>query len=550
MIDAQALLRDLTAAVAAAWIGGAVATRLRLNPMLGYLAAGTLIGPFTPGYQADPSLIQGMATLGLIFLLFSLGLEFSVEELRHLGVRAMSGNVFAMCLSCAVAWCISRLLGFVHPITAAITTAVSSTAVGAALLRDWREEHTRVGTFTISQQVVQDVAAVILLVVTTVPLTDISFSRIAIPVMVAVLFVAVAIAIGHTVLQRIVRRTLLRASTERLFIAFTAISLISAWLGEYAGLSYEFGAFVAGAVISEAAGSKMIVSIIAPFRALFVALFFISIGMLLDVNVLRSHALWIVGFAIILFAVRAGIWTLIGKQWKLSTTGAVASAAAMAALGEFNVVLINEATNALRLDLLEKQILLGTTLMSIVLGFLCSPLVNRMLIRRKALIIAPEGNVEDSSARVAIIGYGRVGRTVASILHHAGIPFSALDHDIRAVRHGDQTQIKNVIYGDALDPMALDRVIGPSTRIVLTTAPYTSVNASVTRYVSERYKLRVVARAAIISDIDLLAKHGAHVSFVPEAEGALVFANAVLRELAYTPDEIEDWVHSERLRMD
>jgi K+:H+ antiporter len=145
-----AFLADLTVALAAAALGGFIASRLRLNPILGYLAAGVAIGPFTPGYVAGAETLDSLATLGLIFLLFSLGLGFSLHEIRTLGAIPLAGNGVVMMLTSAIAAGGARLIGSSHPITMALTTAVSSTAVGAALLREWNVENAAPGRFALA----------------------------------------------------------------------------------------------------------------------------------------------------------------------------------------------------------------------------------------------------------------------------------------------------------------------------------------------------------------------------------------------------------------
>ncbi|MDB5026762.1 MAG: sodium/hydrogen exchanger, partial [Candidatus Eremiobacteraeota bacterium] len=329
-------LADLTVALAAAAIGGLIASRLRLNPILGYLAAGVLIGPFTPGYVARAETLSTLATLGLIFLLFSLGLGFSFAEIRTLGARALLGNGAAMAIVTAVAAIGAKVVGSAHPITMALTTTVSSTAVGAALLREWDVEDRLPGRYALAQQVVQDLAAVALLVVTTAPAESLTLVGVLLPVLKAVAFVAIALALGATLLPRIVQRILARSSTETLFASFAALALVAAWTGQLVGLSFEFGAFVAGAVISEAAGSRMVASVVAPFRALFVALFFVSVGMLLDPHALGAHWPAVVGLAAVLLVVRFAAWSALARLGGMAVGGAILVGIAMTSLGEFN----------------------------------------------------------------------------------------------------------------------------------------------------------------------------------------------------------------------
>lgn len=540
-------LADLTVALAAAAIGGLIAGRLRLNPILGYLAAGILIGPFTPGYVARADTLSTLATLGLIFLLFSLGLGFSFHEIRTLGTRALLGNGAVMVLLTGVAALGARLVGAVHPLTMALTTTVSSTAVGAALLREWDVEDRPPGRYALAQQVVQDLAAVALLVVTTTPAESLSVAGVLFPVLKAVAFVAIALVLGATLLPRVVRRILARESTETLFAAFAALALVAAWLGELVGLSFEFGAFVAGAVISEASGSRMVSSVVAPFRALFVALFFVSVGMLLDPRALAAHWPAVAGLGAAFVVVRCAAWGALARIGGMATGGAILVGIAMTSLGEFNVVLVNAASGARRLDTSESQLLLGITFFTIVVTVVAGPFARRF---RDAVepVAGPEGTLGDDAAPVvAIVGYGRVGRTVGAVLRESGIAFAALERDRAAVERA-QSENVDVVLGDGTDPIALERVVRPSTRIVLATIADGAANASIVHRVAGMTDATVVARATRGSEVLLLRERGAALALVPEAEGALVFARAVLRALDVSDKDVETTIDAVRER--
>jgi monovalent cation:H+ antiporter-2, CPA2 family len=541
-------LADLTVALAAAAIGGLIATRLRLNPILGYLAAGILIGPFTPGYVARADTLSTLATLGLIFLLFSLGLGFSFAEIRTLGARALIGNGAAMALFTGVAALGARLAGAAHPLTMALTTTVSSTAVGAALLREWDVEARPPGRYALAQQVVQDLAAVALLVITTAPAESLSLLGVLLPVLKALAFVGIALVLGATLLPRVVGRILARASSDTLFAAFAALALVAAWLGELVGLSFEFGAFVAGAVISEAAGSRMIASVVAPFRALFVALFFVSIGMLLDPRALAVQWPAVLGLGVAFVLVRCAAWGALARLGGMAAGGAILVGIAMTSLGEFNVVLVNAALSARRLTEAESQLLLAVTFFTIVVTVIAGPFARRFRDDAQSRG-APEGTLaEDASPVVAIVGYGRVGRTVGSVLRESGIAFAALEVDRAAVESARADGV-DVIAGDGTDPAALERVVRPTTQIVLATIADGAANAAVVHRVAGMTQAHVIARATRGKEVAMLRERGAALALVPESEGALVFARAVLRALGVGEHEVELRLDAVRDRM-
>jgi CPA2 family monovalent cation:H+ antiporter-2 len=367
-------IADLTASLIAGSVAGAVARALRISPVLGYLLAGVIIGPFTPGYVAQSGNLSGLAQLGLIFLLFSLGLGFSPQELRFVGVVAIGGNLLAMAAIGAAIWFAALKLGMIHPVTLALAFTVSSTAVGAALLDALGLSTTRMAHVALSVLIVQDLVAIMLLVITSTPASALTLVGVGIPLARAVLFVAVALVLGATLLHRLFVAILERGDSDLPVIISTTVALAAAWLGHLAGLTYEFGAFVAGAVISEAAGSRMLQRVVHPFRELFVMLFFVSMGTLMDVGGIRAH--WVVLLIVALVAVTARwiAWSGVTRMIPLGSRGMAAFAIVLLPMGEFNIVLGNASFAAGRLNRVEISLLLGASFVTIVVATLAARL--------------------------------------------------------------------------------------------------------------------------------------------------------------------------------
>ena len=545
MSNQLAFLADLTVALAAAVTGGAIASRFRVNPIIGYLFAGIIIGPFTPGYVAHGDTLDTLATIGLIFLLFSLGLGFSFREIRTLGNVALVGNAVVMVAVAAVAALGATLFRLPHPFTLGLITAVSSTAVGAALLRAWNLENARAGRFALAQLIVQDFVAVALLVIATAPPTALSPLGIGLPVLKALGFTAVALILGATVLARFVQHILRGVAADTLFPVFAAFALVAAWLGNLAGLSFEFGAFVAGAVISEAAGSRMVISVVAPFRALFVALFFVAVGMLMDPKAIAANWPLVFGGGFAFVAIRFVAWGALARARGFAAGAAVLIALTMASLGEFNVVLVNEARTAKRIDSAEAQIILGVTFFSIVISVVVAPFVARFA-NARAERVKTEGRIEEPEPIVALIGFGRVGRTVGAVLQNSGIPFAALDSS-RGVVASAVGAGYAVIVGDGADPIALEQVVRPSTRLIITTLPEFAANVALLPRLLG-FGVEVVARANSGAQVAELRRLGVSLAFVPEAEGALVFARVALQILGIDRVRVERELDAERER--
>jgi len=537
-------LTDLTVALVAATVLGALARAAKVTPVLGYVLAGVVIGPFTPGYHTSAVSLGGLSELGLILLLFSLGLGFSPREIRAVGLVPMAGNLVLMACFAASAWALGTFFGFAHPITLGLAFALSSTAIGVALLRGFGLLDRRVGKAAIALLVAQDLVAVLILVVTTTPAQTLTPMGAAIPLLKAGIFVTVALVLGATVLHRFVMGFLRRAPGDALVAFCTAIALVAAWVGHIAGLSFEFGAFVAGAVTSEAAGSRMVQSIVAPFRELFVMLFFVSIGTLVDVRTVLLYWPAILTVGVVLAFIRFVSWYGLSRLTRQPAGTAVALGIALLPLGEFNVVLANNSFLAKRLDTQEYATIIGATLLSIVIAALSARVVSP---HRRALDAASHEEIHPfvSHPAIVIVGYGRVGRTVAAICARADIPYGVIETDVELVRLA-QREGAEAQYGDGADPRVIERGIGPAARVILSTIPDTQANLALTKRLSHLTNLRIVVRAGRLRDVRALRGAGASDALVPETEGAFSFAEAVLAELGVDAERIETLLREQR----
>ena len=518
---------DVTVALIAGSIAGAASRAARVTPIVGYLAAGIVIGPFTPGYIAHGANLSGLAELGLIFLLFSLGLGFSLRELREGGVAAVLGNLAAMAACAAVVWFAAARFGVVHPLTLGLAFAVSSTAVGVTLLQTLGVLARRPGHLAIGVLIVQDLVAVLILVITSTPASQLTIAGLMLPLARAAIFVAFALTLGATVLHRVFTLALRRAGRDLLVVIFSAVALAAAWLGHLAGLTFEFGAFVAGAVTSEAAGSIMVQNVVRPFRELFVMLFFVSMGTLVDVSSIVANWRIVAFIALVAIAARLLLWFGAGRAVKLANPAALAFSIALLPMGEFNIVLGNASFAAGRLNRAEIAILVGAGMITILVSALAASLGRGKLSRFES------DCAESSQARVSdvtIVGYGRVGQTVATMLVERDVRVVVVEHDAELVRLAQRAGLA-ATFGDGGDPDVLESVVSNETKVVLTSIPDTAANAAIVRWARARNIEAVVARAARLEEIPRLVDAGALAALVPEIEGARAFGAAVLRAL-------------------
>lgn len=521
-------LADVTVALLAGSVAGAIARALRVTPIVGYLLAGVAIGPFTPGYVAHGNSLSGLAELGLIFLLFSLGLGFSLSELLDAGVAAVAGNLAAMAGTAAAVWFAAAKLGMAHPVTLALAFTVSSTAVGAAILQSLGLIDRRAGRMALSLLITQDLIAVMVLVIISTPASSLTVLGVGVPLIRAVAFVAVALVLGATLLHRLFVATLQRAGSDLLVVIFSAVALAAAWLGHLSGLTFEFGAFVAGAVTSEAAGSRMVDNVVRPFRQLFVMLFFVSMGTLVDVSSILAHWQPLLAIAAVAILIRWLLWNGVARSVRLGGGSLAALAIAMLPMGEFNIVLGNASFAAGRLNRPEMALLVGSSVLSIVVAAIFARASEGRSVERERI----DEPLRPLSRRtpVVIVGYGRVGRTVAHMLRESGVAVSVVDRDPSLVRRAEAEGIE-AVYGDGGDPHVLEHLVGPQTKVVLISAPDAGSNVAGVQWLRARGTVTVVARAPHKSDVPLLLNAGAATALVPEIEGARAFGRAVLDAL-------------------
>lgn len=537
-------LANLTIALVAASVLGAAARALGMTPILGYLVAGVIIGPFAPGSHSSGGSLGGLSELGLILLLFSLGLGFSPGALRKIGILAVVGNFVLMALFGAGAWSLGVAFHLVHPVTLALAFSLSSTAIGVALLQIFGLLDTTPGRSAIALLVMQDLVAIALLIIVTAPAGALTPIGLLLPLLKAIFFVAFALLMGATLLHQIMARFMRRAPSEALVAFATAIALVAAWLGYLAGLSFEFGAFVAGAVISEVAGSRMVQSIVAPFRELFITLFFVSIGTLVNFNLLIAHLPLILGVGGVLIAIRFAGWFGLSRVVGQMPGTALAISIALIPLGEFNVVLANSSYRAGRLNLTELGTIIGAMMLSIVIAAIGT----RVLVSRRAALDRPRPEsvvAFREETAVLILGYGRVGRTTGAICKRAGVPFAVVELDVDRMRLA-QRDGAEARYGDGADPSVVESALTPSTKVVLSTLPDTDANLALGRRLSHAAGLCVIARASRLRDIAKLRQAGVATALVPEAEGAFGFAEAVLAQIGVGEHEVLRFVAEQR----
>ncbi len=544
-------------------MGGFASSRLRQPVLLGYLAAGLVIGPLGFRLIEDVEAIRGLAELGVAFLLFSLGMQFSLAELNRVRNVALQGSLMQIGLTMSAVVFISGLLGWAASIPQGIflgaVLSLSSTAVVLKTLTERSELNTRHGQIMLAILIAQDLALGVMLAV--VPsLTAQSGLLLALgwALVKVAAFLGVAIATGYFLVPRLIRTVSRTGSNELFLLTLISLCLSVALVTAQLGLSIEIGAFVAGLMVSEIDYADQAISRLIPLRDTFTCLFFTSIGMLIDPQVLIQNAAIILELVALVMVGKALIVLPIVLSFGYSFKTALRTALGINQIGEFSFVL---ALVGLETNLIEEQtylLLLGTTAITLVFtpflfnaatplaeSLLKFPQIKRFLSRWES---PQQIQVEEElSGHVVVAGFGRVGQVVVSILAQQGYPVLVIENNeaaVQALRH----QKLPYILGDAdseqiIEKAHLERAIA----LAITLPDPTSTRLLLKRAISISPDLDVIARAHVTKEIDVLSQAGAREVVQPEFEAALELSAHLLNIFGRAPQEIQQMIKRIRI---
>jgi CPA2 family monovalent cation:H+ antiporter-2 len=528
----------LTAAV----IGVVVFRLLNLPPMLGYLAVGILIGPHALGLVPDAKETRYLAEFGVVFLMFSIGLEFSLPKLKSMRVLVfglgMAQVLLTVLLVTAAGWLVGHFVALSLPASFLLgaTLAMSSTAILMKLLADRIELESEHGRRMVGVLLFQDLAVVPLLVVIPALAANAEdlVESLSLAALKAAVLLTLLLAGGRWIVRHWLHLVARRRAHELFVLNVLLIALGLAWLTELAGLSLALGSFVAGMLIAETEYRHQVEEDIKPFRDVLLGLFFITIGMLLDVKVVVEQFCWVM-LALLGPTAFKGL-LIIGLAHRLGASAgtAIRTGLGLATAGEFGFVLL--AQGASLLDPTLRQVVLAAMLLSM----LAAPFLVQYSDRIAMRFVASEWmqralELHQIAARsmavdrhVIIAGYGRSGQHLARMLADEGIGYVALDLDPDRVRETNAAG-DSVVYGDAARRETL--IAAGLTRASALVVSYNDAGSAlkVLRHAHElNPKLPVIVPTQDDGDLDRLLKAGA-TEVVPEIfEGSLMLGSHAL----------------------
>ncbi|MCJ8051855.1 Kef family K(+) transporter [Shinella curvata] len=471
MPHATPLIATLVAGICLAFIAGLVAHRFRLPPIAGYLLAGVIIGPFTPGFVADQSLANELAEIGVILLMFGVGLHFSLKDLLSVRAIAIPGAIgqiavataFGLLLGLAMGW--SAGSGFVF----GLSLSVASTVVLLRALQERRMVETEKGRIAVGWLIVEDLVMVLTLVLLpplagmlggTAQTADVDpdltralglgavWTAVGVTAVKVSAFIALMLVVGRKIIPMILHYVAHTGSRELFRLSVLAIALGVAYgSAKLFGVSFALGAFFAGMVLAESQLSQQAARETLPLRDAFAVLFFVSVGMLFDPVNLLERPLAILATIVTIVVVKSAVAYLIVKAFGYPRTIALTIAASLAQIGEFSFILVVLGVGLKLLPSVAQDLIVAGALFSI----LVNPLLFIAVDRYGAKLDAPAAATEplegaDATRRpeesagtedmaepttladhAVVVGYGRVGRRIVERLRAAGTPLLVIE---------------------------------------------------------------------------------------------------------------------------
>jgi CPA2 family monovalent cation:H+ antiporter-2 len=556
------LILTLAGGFSAALILGYLTHRAGLSPIVGYLLAGTLVGPHTPGFVANAEIAEQLAEVGVILLMFGVGLQFHVEELLAVRRVAIPGAVAQSAVATVLGAIIARWFGWswAAGIVFGMALAVASTVVLIRVLADARDLHTPTGHIAVGWLVVEDLFTVVALVLLPVLFADGgSQSGVLAALGTTILKVAALVAFTAVVGTRVIPYVLDHVANTNSREPFTLTVLTLALgiaVGSAAvfGVSMALGAFLAGLIVGRSDYSLRAASDALPMRDAFAVLFFVAVGMLLSPRYLiEAPGIVVATLAVVMIGkplIALIIVRMLGYPFKVS----LAIAVALAQIGEFSFILSSLGRELGILPIEATNTLVAVSIVSIVFNPVLyravhhvdkwaatHPALWRWLnppLRPDTAKSTKEAKI-DSSRRAVVIGYGPTGRTVVRLLRDNAVVPVVIELNMDTVRRLRDEGI-DAVYGDATKRDTLEAAGAENAGTVILTSAGMNDAAEVIRTAREMNpRVQVLARAAYLRDLSGMQKAGADRVFTGEGEVALGLIETILERLGATAEQID-----------
>lgn len=567
------LILTLSAGLIAAVCLGYLTRRLGWSPIVGYLLAGILVGPNTPGFVANRELADQLAEIGVILLMFGVGMHFHLKDLWAVRGIAIAGAVVQSAVATALGAFAFHALGanWTSGIVLGLALSVASTVVLIRVLADNEQLQSPTGRIAVGWLVMEDIFTVFILVLLPVVFAR-SASSASMPVTFLLASLKIAGVVGFTLLVggRLVPWLLNKVaethSRELFTLAVLSIALgIAVSSSVFFGVSMALGAFLAGMVVGQSDFSARAAAEALPMRDAFAVMFFLSVGLLFDPRAtLEAPLLTAATLAIVLVGKPLAAIVIVALLGYSSVVG-FGVALALAQIGEFSFLLATLGRELGALDAAAMNALIAAAILSIMLNpplyKLVGPLESFLKRHPRAwrfLNRNPTGAetrrrlqvpIETPAHRAIVVGYGPVGQLVTSILRERGITPTIIELNVDTFRRL-QNEGVNVVYGDATSREVLEQAGVTTVRSLILSSSGSASNREALRIAREMNPaIHLVARADYLRDTNLLKYAGADKIFAGEGEVALAITESIMGDLGATPDQLDEAKQRIRLQL-
>lgn len=559
------LLMSIVMAVVAAFVGGLIARRFRLPTIVGYLVGGIVVGPFTPGFTGDSNLLQQLAELGVMFMMFGVGLHFSLKDLWNVRRVAVPGELIQLVLVAAGGFMLGQLWGW--PISSSLVLGISiSIASTVVLVRNLTDEglfNTPGGQVATGRVIIEDIVTIIILVILPVIFGGgaIDPSSLAYGIGIALIktagFAAIMIFLGSKVLPLLLTRIARFQSSELFLLAVLVLALGTAvGASELFGVSIALGAFLAGVVIKGSGVSSEVAAKAIPFQDLFSILFFVSVGMMLNPFMLANSLPQVLILTLLIVAGKWLINLLLGIALPSCANTALTVAAGLSQIGEFSFIVCQSALVLGILGIEQYGIILASSALSIAVNPLLfktiQPVENWMKTKPRLWKVShwqkTTLTVEPSryDSHVIVVGFGRSGKYTARILKELEVPHLVIEKNMNVVEKASAAGLP-VLYGDAANSTILEHAgLERASVLVVTGSQQSEAELIVANARRQFPDLQIIARASIEDGIERLVEVGANKVIHPELEGGLELMRYTLLDLGYSSNQIQQYVDAVR----
>ncbi|MBO9827600.1 Kef family K(+) transporter [Xanthomonas sp. A2111] len=545
------LIDIIAVGLALAFLLGTLAHRLKLSPLVGYLVAGICVGPFTPGFVADQALANQLSELGVMLLMFGVGLHFSLEDLMEVKWIAIPGALAQIAVATLLGWGLAWSMGWptLHGLVFGLALSVASTVVLLRAMEERRLLETQRGRIAVGWLIVEDLVMVLALVLLPALAdalggkgadTGAILGALGVTLLKMAAFVVVMLVVGRRVIPWALEKVAATGSRELFTLSVLAIALgVAFGSATLFGVSFALGAFFAGMLLKESELSHKAANDSLPLRDAFAVLFFVSVGMLFDPHILVEHPWQVLATFLTITVGKSLAAFVIVRAFGHPTGIALTISTSLAQIGEFSFILAGLGVSLAILPETGRDLILAGALLSIIANPLLFSWLDRWQARQAVeapVTVEPElppGPSLDLADHAIVIGYGRVGSALAAVLRERGVPVLVIDDNRDHVERAHADGIPG-IRGSAAADRVLAEAHPEKAKIAILAIPQPlEAGEALAKLRALNPALTLLARAHSDAEVKHLLDHGADGTVMAERELAYSLAEMVMATPPY-----------------